>query len=273
MVKASNLVRHWRRIPELARARRQSPAWKQVVVHYFQIGAPSYPFEIPLPGGGVVCTTSPKEVGVFWQIFIHHCYRIPPHCVSVVDAGANIGMFSLWFARQSPTARIISLEPFPKTFQLLQQNIRANALEGRVQVMQRALAAESGERQMIAFGESPTSRLLPRDLKSSGDPSFKVPCISLGDFLREQQIEMLDLLKMDVEGSEWEVLFSTPASVLRSIRHILLEYHEVHARFAYKPEQLFAYMANAGHTLTHHERGPGGTGLAFFRHTATTRLH
>lgn len=47
--------------------------------------------------------------------------------------------------------------------------------------------------------------------------------------LREQELETLDLLKMDVAGSQWEVLFSTPASVLRSIRHILLEYHEVDA--------------------------------------------
>jgi hypothetical protein len=52
---------------------------------------------------------------------------------------------------------------------------------------------------------------------------------------------------MDAEGSEWEILFATPASVLRKIRHIFLGYHEVHARLDFQPNELFAYLSRAGH--------------------------
>ena len=114
MVKFSKLISHWRRIPELVRVRQQSPAWREITTRYFEIGTPSYPFQIPLSGGGTVQTTSPNELKVFWQIFVSRCYRIPPDCATIVDAGANIGLFALWAAREIPAARIVSLEPFPR---------------------------------------------------------------------------------------------------------------------------------------------------------------
>ena len=264
MLKISKLISHCARIPELVRARGQSSAWKEIAARYLRIGKPSYPFQIPLRGGGTIQATSPNEVKVFWQIFVSRCYRIPPDCATIVDAGANIGLFALWAAREAPAARIISLEPFPQTFQLLQENIRANSLQDRILPVQQALAGETGERQMSAFGESPNHHLVLPGLKGDGCPTVTVACMTLADFLREQRLDTVDVLKMDVEGSEWEILFATPPSILRHIRHILLEYHEVHARFGYQPEQLFAHLASAGHRLTHVQEKQGEAGLAFF---------
>jgi FkbM family methyltransferase len=264
MMNLSRLVRHWRRAPELFRVRRESPVWKDIVSHYLNIGSPAYPFQIPLRSGATVQTNSRNELEVFWQIFVRRCYPLPPDCATIVDAGANIGLFALFAARERPNARIISLEPFPQTFQLLEQNIRANSLEGRVLALQQALADSTGMRQMIAFGESPTNRVVLHGMEDLSKPAQSVQSITLADLLEKHELETLDLLKMDVEGSEWEILFSTPASVLRRIGSILLEYHEVHARFGYKPEQLFSYMASAGHKLNYREEDAGHTGLAFF---------
>ena len=263
MVKLAKLIRNWSRIPELVRVREQSPAWREIVTRFFELGTPSYPFQIPLCGGGTVQTTSPNEIKVFWQIFVSRCYRLPNDCSTIVDAGANIGMFALWAARQSPTARIFSLEPFPETFRLLQKNIQANSLQDRVFLFQRALARESGDRCMSGFGESPNHRLVLGGSDGDDSPTVTVACCTLADFLREQQLETVDLLKMDVEGSEWEILLSTPPSVLKTIRNIVLEYHEVNERFGYKPEQLFAHLANAGHKVTYRMEDQHRTGIAF----------
>jgi FkbM family methyltransferase len=263
MVKLSKVVRHWRRVPELYRVRQESPAWKQIIPRFFEIGTASYPFSIPLRGGGSVQVTSPNEVKVFWQIFVSHCYRIPADCRTVIDAGANIGLFALWAARQLPAARIVSLEPFPQTFQLLQQNIRANSLQDRILLLQRALAADNGERRMSGFGESPNHRLILAGGNGDGSTTVTVACSTLADLLREQRLESLDLLKLDVEGSEWEILFATPPAVLKTIRHIVLEYHEVHERFGYKPEQLFAHLASGGHQLKYRMEDRSRTGIAF----------
>ena len=77
-------------------------------------------------------------------------------------------------------------------------------------------------------------------------------------------LDDLDLLKMDIEGSEWEVLLSTPPDVLARIRHIQLEYHEVNARFGYTPDMLFKHLAGAGHRLKSHHEDTYRTGLAYF---------
>lgn len=264
-MKYSKLGRHWKRAPELVRAWRLTPAWREVFVRYLEIGRPSYPFRFTLSGGGTIETTSPGELQVFWQIFVHRCYRIPHDCTTIVDAGANIGLFALWAAWQRPAARIVSLEPFPETFEQLEKNIRTNSLQERIRAVRGALAGKTGDRRLNAFGESPNHRLVQPGAEVPADDSLVVSCVTLTDFLREERLESLDLLKMDIEGSEWEVLFSTPSAILGNIRHIILEYHEVHARFGYHPEKLFAHLANAGHKLTYREEDVAGTGLAFFQ--------
>ena len=75
---------------------------------------------------------------------------------------------------------------------------------------------------------------------------------------------MRDMLKMDIEGSEWSVLLSTSPAVLKRIRYIQLEYHEVAARFGYTPERLFSHLANAGHRLTFRSEDQYHTGMAIF---------
>ena len=78
----------------------------------------------PLTGGGSLTLASPAEVRVFWQIFVHGSYALPPRCRTILDCGANVGIFSIWAARRHPHARIVALEPFPATFAALEANIR-----------------------------------------------------------------------------------------------------------------------------------------------------
>jgi hypothetical protein len=116
---------------------------------------------------------------------------------------------------------------------------------------------------MSSFGQSPNHRLVAGVADGDGCPTVTVACSTLADFLDEQRLDKLDLLKMDVEGSEWEILFSTPPSVLKTVRNIVLEYHEVHERFGFKPEQLFDHLASAGHKVTYRNEDRNRTGIAF----------
>jgi FkbM family methyltransferase len=263
-VNFSAVIKNFERIPELARARRETPAWTEVAMRYLEMGTHSYPFCIPLCGGGTVKTGCLGEVKVFWQIFVRRCYSIPFGCTTIVDVGGNIGLFGLWAAREWPAARIISVEPFPETFQRMEENVRLNYLQERILCVQRALAGETRERQMSAWGDdSPTRHLILHGPTRGDGRTLTVPCSTLADFLEEQRLGAVDLLKMDAEGSEWEILFATPASVLRKIRYILLEYHEVHARLGFQPDKLFAHLSSAGHKLNCRTEDRGGTGLAF----------
>jgi len=264
MIKASRLLRHVGRTPELFSVWRQTPDWMGVTKRYLEIGEPIYPCQIPLSGGGMFEVNSVGELKVFWQIFVHNCYTLPLRCETILDAGANVGIFSVWAARKQPQARIVSLEPFPATFRHLEKNIHNNGLQERIRPVRYALASTTGPRQIRGGGDSPNNGLVLGGMEDSTDNAIEVPCISLADFLKSEQFETVDLLKMDIEGSEWEVILSTAAAVLHRIRHIIVEYHEVNARFGYTPAQMIAHLSSAGHRLTHREENADRTGLAFF---------
>ncbi len=115
---------------------------------------------------------------------------------------------------------------------------------------------------MLSDGESQRRRLVPADEITAEERVVRVPCVSLADLAGRWELKQIDLLKMDIEGSEWEVLFSTPAAVLQLIQRIQFEYHEVHARFGYSREKLFAHLQNVGYSITYCREDVHHTGIA-----------
>lgn len=219
----STVLRRLMLLPELPVARWQTPMAHKLIASYLNIGTVEFPMDIPLRNGAIVRVYGRDEAKVFWQIFIHHCYRLWADCKTIVDAGANIGMFSVWAALQLPESRILALEPYPETFCRLEHNLRTNRLEPRVEALQLALTAQSGERAMPPAGESQRRSLIPADRQGKNETAVKVKSIALADLLDRYHLSKIDLLKMDIEGSEWEVLLSTPANVFRAIQRIQFE--------------------------------------------------
>jgi FkbM family methyltransferase len=237
----------------------------RVIARYLEIGELPYPVEVPLRKGGVLTLLSPSEVKVFWQIAVRKSYSLPRRCSTILDCGENVGIFTVWAARERPGARIVAVEPCRETFERLTGHIDANRLTSRVRCLQLGLAAESAERYMDTGDETPLRKLIPADAVSAPpDNAEAVRCVTLDECMQGEGIGELDLLKMDIEGSEWEVLLSTPPAVLSRIRHVQLEYHQVHYRFRYKPQQLFDHLAQAGLRLTLLEEDQFQTGVAFF---------
>lgn len=265
---ASLVLKGLTQLPDLWVAQMETPVAHKLVASYLKVGTTRFPLDIPLRDGGLVRVFTTGEAKVFWQIFVRRCYRLWADCKTIVDAGANIGMFSVWAGRRLPESRILAVEPSPETFAKLQFNVRLNNMESRVNSVQLALAAQSGERSMSVGPESQRRRLIAADTATGSEKSVPVPAVSLADLLDRFNLERIDLLKMDIEGSEWEVLHSTPLSVLRLIRRIEFEYHEVHERFGYSPEKLFDYLESAGFKLTHRQEDKNRTGIAMVEQTA-----
>ncbi len=67
-------------------------------------------------------------------------------------------------------------------------------------------------------------------------------------------IAKCDLLKMDVEGAEYAIFYSTPSAVLRRIRSIVMELHRVPEREGYNYEALEMYLRHAGFTVKRDDR-------------------
>lgn len=160
------------------------------------------------------------------EIFVDHIYYIESENPTplIIDAGAHIGLATLYFKNLFPAARIIAIEPNPTSFKLLEQNVWDNGLTD-VRCINAALVDD--ERQSITMHEDRQGEwLMTTSIHEgawSGDQSTRpvqVPAIQLSSLLTEP----VELLKMDIEGSERRVLRGI-ANYFHLISHLRMEFH------------------------------------------------
>ena len=146
-------------------------------------------------------------------------------CETVIDLGANIGLTSLYFARQYPTGRLFAVEPNPDTYQMLTANLKELIDSGRCRTLQAAvwgsekfLVADSSQApdHYSAFAAKEASAADNRERIIAGLPIQKI--------IDDSGFHKIDLLKVDIEGAEVE-LFKGDLDWLRSIRAIAIEFH------------------------------------------------
>jgi hypothetical protein len=82
----------------------------------------------------------------------------------------------------------------------------------------------------------------------------------LTDVLRENDLQEVDLLKMDIEGGEYEVFLSTSHDVLRRIQRIAVEYHGHCA--PYTKRHIFEHLRESGFEITWDVEDDLGYGVA-----------
>ena len=145
-----------------------------------------------------------------------------------VDVGANWGYFSLLAAYLvGKSGRVISLEPDPRLFSILQENLTANHLE-HATALPLAAAESRGSLSMVGYEESGGNFGLSRVVASppASQTCFRVSADSLDSILSEQRIGSVDLMKMDIEGGEALAIEGLSKSLAaRTIKALLLELH------------------------------------------------
>ncbi|MDQ4045480.1 MAG: FkbM family methyltransferase, partial [Chloroflexota bacterium] len=126
-----------------------------------------------------------------------------------VDAGANIGWYTVLLAKLvGHGGQVHAFEPDARAFSRLVDHIALNDVEDIVSAAQVALGRERGVASLNAAGDSLYSSLYAVPHVVSAD-AFHVTAVSvmpLTDYLADAGVERLDMLKIDVEGAEWDVL-------------------------------------------------------------------
>jgi FkbM family methyltransferase len=158
------------------------------------------------------------------EVFRSHDYVPPPDVdaalaepATIVDLGANVGFFGAYAAARWPSASIVGYEPDPDNADVHERTIAANGLGARWRVVRAAAGAHEGHvslaagRAMASFVAAPGS--------DPGGPVINVPIVDV-----IARIGDADLVKMDVEGGEWEILLD-PRFTARPPRALVLEYH------------------------------------------------
>jgi FkbM family methyltransferase len=241
-------LRHPDRALEILRCAAETPQWAGVSAAYLGFSRPRYPFLLQLHHEKPIPIEELTDLKAFWQIYLRRVYRVDAKDRNIVDLGANVGIFSLYAARCAPQAQILAVEPFPSTFGRLVATVRDHDLEHRVTCLNAAATGANGVRVMP---DAP----LPTQRHALASPSFSASVGSgthvagktLEAILDESQIQQADLLKVDIEGSEYEVFLPTSQNVLARIHRIAMEYHGDCA--PYSKQQLFDHLRKAGFTV------------------------
>ncbi|HWZ90250.1 MAG TPA: FkbM family methyltransferase [Polyangiaceae bacterium] len=246
-------LRQWKRAPEILACAAQIQEWRRVTLAYLGVQSTTYPFTIHFRNGDRILVQTYHDLVTVWVIFFRTEYHVDVGCQTIVDAGANIGTFTLYAARKAPGASIHALEPFPSTQDRLRETLRTNGLEQRVTVHPIGLSGEDSTRFMPDAGPSQS-----RGTTTEGN-GIPVATKTLAHFLDAAGLTDADLLKMDIEGGEHEVFSEASQETLQRFRRIALEYHPSGSSRA-----LFAKLLNAGFACHHDARSFDDSGVAHF---------
>jgi FkbM family methyltransferase len=197
--------------------------WGAYLLHY--LGVRAGPTVVRFRNGLTLRDTEGTIAGTIAVVFIRRHYGSLSRQAVIVDVGANVGAFSVYAAHACPRAVVYSYEPVAANFRLLCGNIAENRLGHRVRPVQRAVAAKAGTREM-RLSASPLHTLAPTAVAASAEP---VLCTTLADIVRDNGLAHIDLLKLNCEGSEYEILYGSRNALL-VVREVRMEYHTLEPR-------------------------------------------
>ncbi len=165
---------------------------------------------------------------VFREVFIDDVYQLNAllgPLDTVVDLGANIGLFSLRAARQA--RRVVAVESCAANCDLARRNLARNGLEDRITLVEAAATGESQAHVRLHLSQHAGGHSLQRHLavRWPNDAVSLVRAISLADLFDEYRIQRCSLLKCDIEGSEYAVIERAPLEILQRVERFLIEAH------------------------------------------------
>ncbi|MFZ3491921.1 FkbM family methyltransferase [Streptomyces sp. 5.8] len=239
---------------------------------------------------------SAETTHMFNEIYQHRVYErhaiVVPSGATVVDAGANIGLFSLFVAQRA--AQVLAFEPCPPTYQLCAANLQLNAAAS-VRLLDAALGSRTGTAEITWYpGATGLSTLHPdlaaeaatlhaiasREIETGALDDAEAwreqaadiiegklrghlfPCrvLRLSDVLDTTGVRDVDLLKIDVQKAEADVLAGIDERHWPHIHQIVAEVHDINGRLAELVKQL---RTRGFHTVTEADPMSQGAGLHY----------
>jgi FkbM family methyltransferase len=198
---------------------------------------------------------------------------------TVVDVGSEYGYYAIRAGLLvGNEGKVMAIEPHPATFQLLKKNMRLHRVTDRVIAVNKAASNKTGKGKLFeTFLDPGGASIAPRrglydwdkarlrrllgfikdgsifKLISSKfvQTNYEVPIDTLDKIIQENNLEKIDLIKVDVEGAEFDVL-NGAISTLRKDKPILLI--EVHHGCVWKPETLYQFLRDFGYALSLEKR-------------------
>jgi FkbM family methyltransferase len=164
----------------------------------------------------------------FWEIWLTQFFaRVVDSGMTVIDVGANFGYYTVLFGEAvGASGCVIAVEPVPSTAAMLRKTIDLNGLTG----ITRLVTAAAGDRDgavvhiVVPPGEPKNAAVVA----APQDDSVAVPSVTIDSLTRD--LDRLDMIKIDAEGSEVAIFVGMKETIARFRPRILLEFNA--ARYA-----------------------------------------
>lgn len=158
-----------------------------------------------------------------------------------VDVGANIGSFTVLASAEIGT-KTYCFEPVPNTFKQLERNIALNKIQDKVSLFNIGLASSTGE---LYFSNNKNSTMNQVELSGSENNEFQLISVNTLNNLLTEALPIL--LKIDVEGFEFEVLKGASAILENSVLNaIIIELNGSGEKYGTKDQMIDELLKSYG---------------------------
>ena len=157
------------------------------------------PFENNIFWKGITKSWEYQSV-LFWE-------KLARNSSVILDVGANSGFYSMVSKAINPSSKVFAFEPVPRNAEILKKNIELNDFD--IELNQIAASNINGSQMMYDIPDIANNRqasLSNSNYDEGNTHAIQIESIKLDDFIRENNIDSLDLIKIDVEEHEVEVL-------------------------------------------------------------------
>ncbi len=182
---------------------------------------------------------------------------------TVLDIGGQIGSFALAMAQTMPKAKVHVYEASPISASYISRNVDGNGLQDRITVHAKALAGEVGEFTFVDSGTASGHNGLtaPEGLGSE----VTVPSDTFDNAVKSAG-GPVQIVKMDVEGAEYDIILRSDPASWADVRKVVMEYHPVEG---HSLDELLKFFSAVGIEETSHDPGTrAGLGVMWLARTA-----
>ncbi len=163
------------------------------------------------------------DINVFYQVFSEREYdnNLPIVPKTIIDAGANIGLTSIFLANKYPEANIIAIEPDIENYELLCQNI---AYYKQIRTLHKGLWNKDVHLKISDKFNGGKWAMVVEEVGEQ-EP-YDIDAISINKIMELYKLNSIDLLKMDIESAEKEVLSENYSNWLPKVKILIVELHD-----------------------------------------------
>lgn len=168
----------------------------------------------------------------------------------LIDVGANFGYFSCLWAAQNTNNEVIAFEASPENIAPLTNNVKKNGLGDQIKIQPNAVGRSKGTLKFSTGGHKDQTSWGGFTIDDNGN-DITVNVVSLDDYTVENNIDEIQVLKIDTEGADTWVLYGA-VNLLKQkrIHHIFFE-HNLHrmSLLNINPDESHTFLEGLGYTI------------------------